>query len=81
MAASAPRVQSSSGPRPAGPLPVYPASSQMMMIPQQQISFGGSQSYFIPPGQVRPFKPFGSSKYCRSAPHNMELMLYHVTVS
>ncbi|XP_078791297.1 eukaryotic translation initiation factor 4 gamma 1a isoform X4 [Oryzias latipes] len=53
MAASAPRVQSSSGPRPAGPLPVYPASSQMMMIPQQQISFGGSQSYFIPPGQYR----------------------------
>ncbi|XP_024130240.1 eukaryotic translation initiation factor 4 gamma 1a isoform X2 [Oryzias melastigma] len=54
MPASAPRVQTSSGPRPTGPLPVYPASSQMMMIPQQQLPFGGSpQSYFIPPGQYR----------------------------
>uniref|UniRef100_A0A4W6DTL1 Eukaryotic translation initiation factor 4 gamma, 1a n=1 Tax=Lates calcarifer TaxID=8187 RepID=A0A4W6DTL1_LATCA len=54
MATSAPRVQTSSGPRPVGPAHVYPPSSQMMMISQQQLSFAGSpQSYFIPPhGQV-----------------------------
>uniref|UniRef100_A0A8C5B082 Eukaryotic translation initiation factor 4 gamma 1 n=1 Tax=Gadus morhua TaxID=8049 RepID=A0A8C5B082_GADMO len=53
MPTSAPRVQTSSGPRPVGPTHVYPAGSQMMMIPQQQISFPGSpQGYFIPPGQV-----------------------------
>ncbi|XP_032421129.1 eukaryotic translation initiation factor 4 gamma 1a isoform X5 [Xiphophorus hellerii] len=59
MAASGPRVQTSSGPRPVAPAHVYPTSSQMMMIPQQQISFGGSpQSYFIPPGQYRtPYMP------------------------
>ncbi|XP_056148646.1 eukaryotic translation initiation factor 4 gamma 1a [Lampris incognitus] len=51
---SAPRVQTSSGPRPVGPTHVYPPGSQMMMIPQQQLSFPGSpQSYFIPPGQYR----------------------------
>uniref|UniRef100_A0A8C5AHN1 Eukaryotic translation initiation factor 4 gamma 1-like n=1 Tax=Gadus morhua TaxID=8049 RepID=A0A8C5AHN1_GADMO len=55
MPTSAPRVQTSSGPRPVGPTHVYPAGSQMMMIPQQQISFPGSpQGYFIPPGQYRP---------------------------
>ncbi|XP_074544288.1 eukaryotic translation initiation factor 4 gamma 1a isoform X2 [Halichoeres trimaculatus] len=54
MATSAPRVQTSSGPRPVGPH-VYPSSSQMMMISQQQLSFAGSpQSYFIPSGQYRP---------------------------
>ncbi|XP_035994072.1 eukaryotic translation initiation factor 4 gamma 1a isoform X3 [Fundulus heteroclitus] len=53
MAASAPRVQTSSGPRPVAPTHVYSPSSQMMMIPQQQLPFGGSQGYFIPPGQYR----------------------------
>merc|ERR1719357_2217572 len=59
MAASAPRVQTSSGPRPVGPTHVYPPSSQMMMISQQQLSFAGSpQGYFIPPGQYRaPYMP------------------------
>ncbi|XP_057713072.1 eukaryotic translation initiation factor 4 gamma 1a isoform X2 [Corythoichthys intestinalis] len=59
MATSAPRVQTSSGPRPVGPTHVYPPSSQMMMIPQQQLSFAGSpQGYFIPPGQYRaPYMP------------------------
>ncbi|XP_043989679.1 eukaryotic translation initiation factor 4 gamma 1a isoform X2 [Gambusia affinis] len=59
MAASAPRVQTSSGPRPVAPAHVYSTSSQMMMIPQQQIPFGGSpQGYFIPPGQYRtPYMP------------------------
>ncbi|XP_061695598.1 eukaryotic translation initiation factor 4 gamma 1a isoform X2 [Syngnathoides biaculeatus] len=61
MATSAPRVQTSSGPRPVAPTHthVYPPSSQMMMIPQQQISFAGSpQGYFIPPGQYRaPYMP------------------------
>uniref|UniRef100_A0A3B3W2B8 Eukaryotic translation initiation factor 4 gamma, 1a n=1 Tax=Poecilia latipinna TaxID=48699 RepID=A0A3B3W2B8_9TELE len=59
MAASAPRVQTSSGPRPVAPAHVYPTSSQMMMIPQQQIPFGGSpQGYFIPSGQYRtPYMP------------------------
>uniref|UniRef100_A0AAQ5X2W3 Eukaryotic translation initiation factor 4 gamma, 1a n=1 Tax=Amphiprion ocellaris TaxID=80972 RepID=A0AAQ5X2W3_AMPOC len=53
MATSAPRVQTSSGPRPVGPAHVYPPSSQMMMISQQQLPFAGSpQGYFIPPGQV-----------------------------
>lgn len=53
MATSAPRVQTSSGPRPVGPAHVYPPSSQMMMISQQQIPFASSpQGYFIPPGQV-----------------------------
>ncbi|KAG7229334.1 hypothetical protein INR49_012992 [Caranx melampygus] len=56
MAASAPRVQTSSGPRSVAPAHVYPPSSQMMMISQQQLSFAGSpQGYFIPPpGQYRP---------------------------
>uniref|UniRef100_A0A3P8SDH7 Eukaryotic translation initiation factor 4 gamma, 1a n=1 Tax=Amphiprion percula TaxID=161767 RepID=A0A3P8SDH7_AMPPE len=55
MATSAPRVQTSSGPRPVGPAHVYPPSSQMMMISQQQLPFAGSpQGYFIPPGQYRP---------------------------
>uniref|UniRef100_A0A667YP70 Eukaryotic translation initiation factor 4 gamma, 1a n=1 Tax=Myripristis murdjan TaxID=586833 RepID=A0A667YP70_9TELE len=51
---SAPRVQTSSGPRPVGPPHLYPPGSQtMMMIPQQQLSFAGSpQGYFIPSGQV-----------------------------
>ncbi|XP_029308570.1 eukaryotic translation initiation factor 4 gamma 1a isoform X2 [Cottoperca gobio] len=59
MATSAPRVQTSSGPRPVGPTHVYPSSSQMMMISQQQLSFAGSpQGYFIPPGQYRaPYMP------------------------
>ncbi|XP_056246690.1 eukaryotic translation initiation factor 4 gamma 1a isoform X2 [Seriola aureovittata] len=60
MATSAPRVQTSSGPRPVGPTHVYPPSSQMMMISQQQLSFAGSpQGYFIPPpGQYRaPYMP------------------------
>ncbi|XP_070829542.1 eukaryotic translation initiation factor 4 gamma 1a isoform X2 [Chaetodon trifascialis] len=59
MATSAPRVQTSSGPRPVGPAHVYPPSSQMMMISQQQLSFAGSpQGYFIPPGQYRaPYMP------------------------
>ncbi|XP_034743085.1 eukaryotic translation initiation factor 4 gamma 1a isoform X4 [Etheostoma cragini] len=54
MATNAPRVQTSSGPRPVGPTPVYPHSSQMMMM-----SFPGSpQGYFIPPGQYRaPYMP------------------------
>ncbi|AWP04062.1 putative eukaryotic translation initiation factor 4 gamma 1-like [Scophthalmus maximus] len=60
MATSAPRVQTSSGPRPVGPTHVYPTSSQMMMLSQQQLSFAGSpQGYFIPPpGQYRaPYMP------------------------
>ncbi|KAF7648962.1 hypothetical protein LDENG_00149320 [Lucifuga dentata] len=60
MATSAPRVQTGSGPRSVGPTHVYPPSSQMMMIPQQQLSFAGSpQGYFIPPpGQYRaPYMP------------------------
>ncbi|KAM6918614.1 eukaryotic translation initiation factor 4 gamma 1a [Xenentodon cancila] len=58
MATSAPRVQTSSGPRPVGPTHVYPTSSQMMMIPQQQLPFTGSpQGYFIS-GQYRgPYMP------------------------
>uniref|UniRef100_A0A8C8IUJ2 Eukaryotic translation initiation factor 4 gamma, 1a n=1 Tax=Oncorhynchus tshawytscha TaxID=74940 RepID=A0A8C8IUJ2_ONCTS len=59
MSTSAPRVQTSSGPRPVGPTHVYQPSSQMMMIPGQQLSFAGSpQGYFIPPGQYRaPYMP------------------------
>nr|XP_046263507.1 eukaryotic translation initiation factor 4 gamma 1a isoform X3 [Scatophagus argus] len=59
MATSAPRVQTSSGPRPVGPAHVYPPSSQMMMISQQQLSFASSpQGYFIPSGQYRaPYMP------------------------
>ncbi|XP_059200082.1 eukaryotic translation initiation factor 4 gamma 1a isoform X2 [Centropristis striata] len=58
MATSAPRVQTSTGQRPVGPAHVYPPSSQMMMISQQQLSFPGSQGYFIPPGQYRaPYMP------------------------
>uniref|UniRef100_A0A3Q0S2K1 Eukaryotic translation initiation factor 4 gamma, 1a n=1 Tax=Amphilophus citrinellus TaxID=61819 RepID=A0A3Q0S2K1_AMPCI len=53
MAASAPRVQGNSGPRPVTATHVYQPGSQMMMIPQQQLPFASStQSYFIPPGQV-----------------------------
>ncbi|XP_038145205.1 eukaryotic translation initiation factor 4 gamma 1a isoform X1 [Cyprinodon tularosa] len=53
MATSAPRVQTSSGPRPVAPPHVYQPSSQMMMIPPQQLQFAGSQNYFIPTGQYR----------------------------
>ncbi|TNM98249.1 hypothetical protein fugu_014495 [Takifugu bimaculatus] len=58
MPSAAPRVQTSNGPRPVGPAHVYPSSSQMMMISQQQLSFAGSpQGYFLP-GQYRaPFMP------------------------
>lgn len=52
MPSAAPRVQTSNGPRPVGPTHVYPSSSQMMMISQQQLPFAGSpQGYFLP-GQV-----------------------------
>ncbi|XP_036411692.1 eukaryotic translation initiation factor 4 gamma 1a isoform X3 [Colossoma macropomum] len=53
---SAPRVPTSSTPRPVQPAHVYPPSSQMMMIPQQPLQFANSQgtAYFIPPGQYRP---------------------------
>ncbi|XP_037314517.2 eukaryotic translation initiation factor 4 gamma 1a isoform X3 [Pungitius pungitius] len=59
MATSAPRVQTSSGPRPVGPTHVYSPNSQMMMISQQQLSFASSpQGYFISPGQYRtPYMP------------------------
>ncbi|XP_054612711.1 eukaryotic translation initiation factor 4 gamma 1a isoform X2 [Dunckerocampus dactyliophorus] len=59
MATSAPRVQTSSGPRTVGPTHVYQPGSQMMMISQQQLSFPGSpQGYFIPQGQYRaPYMP------------------------
>ncbi|XP_061588278.1 eukaryotic translation initiation factor 4 gamma 1a isoform X2 [Cololabis saira] len=58
MATGAPRVQTSSGPRPVGATHVYPTGSQMMMIPQQQLPFTGSpQGYFIS-GQYRgPYMP------------------------
>ncbi|KAM8839679.1 eukaryotic translation initiation factor 4 gamma 1-like isoform 3-T3 [Synchiropus picturatus] len=50
MPTSAPRVQTSSGPRAVGPTHVYPSSSQMMMISQPQHPFAGPpQSYFISP--------------------------------
>ncbi|MEQ2158444.1 hypothetical protein GOODEAATRI_012300 [Goodea atripinnis] len=52
MATSAPRVQASSGPRSVAPTHVYSASSQMMMIPQQQLPFASPpQGYFISSGQ------------------------------
>ncbi|XP_061151213.1 eukaryotic translation initiation factor 4 gamma 1a isoform X5 [Syngnathus typhle] len=53
MPASTPRVQP--GPRPPVPSHVYPTTPQMMIIPQQQLSFAGSpQSYFMASGQYRP---------------------------
>ncbi|XP_061776363.1 eukaryotic translation initiation factor 4 gamma 1a isoform X2 [Nerophis ophidion] len=51
MATSAPRVQTSVGPRPVGPH-VYPQGSQMMMISQPQLSFPGSP-YLIQSSQFR----------------------------
>uniref|UniRef100_A0A7N8YFN4 Eukaryotic translation initiation factor 4 gamma, 1a n=1 Tax=Mastacembelus armatus TaxID=205130 RepID=A0A7N8YFN4_9TELE len=55
MATSAPRVQTSSGTRPVGPTHVYPSSSQMMMISQQQLSFAGSyRAQYMPPTQQYP---------------------------
>uniref|UniRef100_A0A8C6M1P0 Eukaryotic translation initiation factor 4 gamma 1 n=1 Tax=Nothobranchius furzeri TaxID=105023 RepID=A0A8C6M1P0_NOTFU len=50
-----PRGVPPSAPRPVTPTHVYQAGSQMMMIPQQQLSFAGSPqgpAYFIP-GQYR----------------------------
>ncbi|KAG7456996.1 hypothetical protein MATL_G00241910 [Megalops atlanticus] len=49
------RVPTSSAPRPVGPTHVFQPGTQMMMIPQQQLSFGSSQNpaYFIPPAQYR----------------------------
>uniref|UniRef100_A0A8D0DBD3 Eukaryotic translation initiation factor 4 gamma, 1a n=1 Tax=Sander lucioperca TaxID=283035 RepID=A0A8D0DBD3_SANLU len=76
MATSAPRVQTSSGPRPVGPTQVYPHGSQMMMISQQQLSFAGSpQGYFIPPGQV------GSNYIVFFSLMFLLLFLFHLTVS
>lgn len=71
MATSAPRVQGNSGPRPVAPTHVYQPSSQMMMIPQQQLSFAGSpQSFFIPPGQVG-----AHTKLCLAASPNTKYTL------
>ncbi|XP_064157770.1 eukaryotic translation initiation factor 4 gamma 1-like isoform X4 [Anguilla rostrata] len=63
LPANAPRVPPSNTPRPVAPTHVYQSGSQMMMIPQQQLTFGSSQApaYFIPPGQYR-------STYVTAAP-------------
>ncbi|XP_036391933.1 eukaryotic translation initiation factor 4 gamma 1-like isoform X3 [Megalops cyprinoides] len=55
LPSSAPRVQPSSTPRPVAPTHVYQPGSQMMMIPQQPLTFSNSQTptYFIPSGQYR----------------------------
>ncbi|XP_036409955.1 eukaryotic translation initiation factor 4 gamma 1a isoform X2 [Megalops cyprinoides] len=52
---ASPRVQTSSAPRPVGPTHVFQPGTQMMMIPQQQLSFGNSQNpaYLFPPAQYR----------------------------
>uniref|UniRef100_A0A4W4G031 Eukaryotic translation initiation factor 4 gamma, 1a n=1 Tax=Electrophorus electricus TaxID=8005 RepID=A0A4W4G031_ELEEL len=50
----APRVPPNSTPRQVPPTHVYPTSSQVMMIPQQQLQFPNSQgpAYFLPAGQA-----------------------------
>ncbi|KAL4647031.1 eukaryotic translation initiation factor 4 gamma 1 isoform X1 [Arapaima gigas] len=50
---SAPRVQASGAARPVAPTHVYQTGSQMMMIPQQPLTFSNSQgpAYFISSGQ------------------------------
>lgn len=56
LPSSAPRVNASAAPRPVPPPHVYPQSSQMMMIPQQQLQFppnSQGHTYFIS-GQVLP---------------------------
>lgn len=50
--ASASRVQSNTTARPGPPAHVYPAASQVMMIPSQ-ISYTPSQGAYYIPGQVR----------------------------
>ncbi|KAK1790687.1 hypothetical protein P4O66_014551, partial [Electrophorus voltai] len=65
LPSGAPRVPPNSTPRPVPPTHVYPTSSQVMMIPQQQLQFPNSQgpAYFLPAGQYRasyvpPTQPF-----------------------
>uniref|UniRef100_A0A4W4G240 Eukaryotic translation initiation factor 4 gamma, 1a n=1 Tax=Electrophorus electricus TaxID=8005 RepID=A0A4W4G240_ELEEL len=65
LPSGAPRVPPNSTPRQVPPTHVYPTSSQVMMIPQQQLQFPNSQgpAYFLPAGQYRasyvpPTQPF-----------------------
>ncbi|XP_067310107.1 eukaryotic translation initiation factor 4 gamma 1a isoform X2 [Pseudorasbora parva] len=54
MQGSAPRVPQSSTPRSVAPTHVYQPTSQVMMIPQQQLPFANSQGHFFLHGQYRP---------------------------
>ncbi|XP_053083441.1 eukaryotic translation initiation factor 4 gamma 1a isoform X3 [Pangasianodon hypophthalmus] len=56
LQSNAPRVATSNPPRPVPPPHVYPSSSQMVMIPQQQLPFPPNSqgpAYFIQSGQYR----------------------------
>uniref|UniRef100_A0A672J8R3 Eukaryotic translation initiation factor 4 gamma, 1a n=1 Tax=Salarias fasciatus TaxID=181472 RepID=A0A672J8R3_SALFA len=66
MATSAPRVQTSSGPRPVGPTHVYPTSSQMMMISQQQLPF--YRAPYMPPTQQYPVTSASAGFYPGTSP-------------
>ncbi|XP_067220339.1 eukaryotic translation initiation factor 4 gamma 1a isoform X2 [Chanodichthys erythropterus] len=55
MQGSAPRVPPSNNPRSVAPTHVYQPTSQVMMIPQQQLPFANSQGHtFFLHGQYRP---------------------------
>ncbi|XP_061493447.1 eukaryotic translation initiation factor 4 gamma 1 isoform X2 [Rhineura floridana] len=73
---SASRVQSNTSARPGPPTHVYPAASQVMMIPSQ-ISYPASQGYYIPgqgrstyvvPTQQYPVQPGAPSFYPGASP-------------
>ncbi|XP_047662298.1 eukaryotic translation initiation factor 4 gamma 1a isoform X3 [Tachysurus fulvidraco] len=56
LQSNAPRVATNNPPRPVPPPHVYPSSSQMVMIPQQQLQFppnSQGHAYFIQSGQYR----------------------------
>ncbi|KAK3513586.1 hypothetical protein QTP70_025364 [Hemibagrus guttatus] len=56
LQSNAPRVATNNPPRPVPPPHVYPSSSQMVMIPQQQLPFppnSQGHTYFIQSGQYR----------------------------
>ncbi|XP_060762531.1 eukaryotic translation initiation factor 4 gamma 1a [Neoarius graeffei] len=56
LQSNTPRVATSNPPRPVPPPHVYPSSSQMVMIPQQQLPFppnSQGHTYFIQSGQYR----------------------------
>uniref|UniRef100_A0A8C2GQB1 Eukaryotic translation initiation factor 4 gamma, 1a n=1 Tax=Cyprinus carpio TaxID=7962 RepID=A0A8C2GQB1_CYPCA len=85
MQGSAPRVQPSSTPRSVAPTHVYQPTSQVMMIPQQQLQFANTQGHAIfLHGQYRtPYMPptqqYSAGFYPASSPAEYAAAYYPAT--